>query len=64
MYVLQKFWFANYREETAKPRLAKIYKVGSTARKRGSYNHRNNIVGFFKVLSKFPFTTSEVKRDY
>ena len=28
------------------------------------YNHGNNIVGRFDVLPNFPFTTSEMKRNY
>ena len=29
-----------------------------------TYNHGNNIVGLFDVLTSFPFITSETKRDY
>ena len=29
-----------------------------------TYNHGNNIVGFFDVLQNFPYNTSEMKRDY
>ena len=37
---------------------------GDLSREQLSYNHFHNILRHFDVLSNFPFTTSETKRNY